>query len=73
MAWNIYPNNITTYTTRLDRYNYLGPGPLFWMPQHCFNSSSYLTPQKDSPIIASVGDNEVTDAVDSYLTTLFEY
>ena len=71
MEWNQYPNNITEYSTENDFGSWFGPSQLRWTPAHCYNSSSYLEPKRDSPIIASIGENEVTDAVDLYMTSLF--
>ena len=71
MEWNQYPNNITEYNTANDFRSWTGPGQHDWTPKHCYNSSSYLEPKRDAPIIASIGENEVTDAVDLYITSLF--
>ena len=71
MKWNEYPNNITEYHTAIDIMSWTGPGQLRWTPEHCYNSSSYLEPKRDAPIIASIGENVVTDAVDLYMTSLF--
>lgn len=73
MKWNQYPNNITEYNASNDFRSWTGPGQVYWTPSHCYNSSSYLDPKRDAPIIASIGDNEVTDTVDLYITSLFSF